>query len=124
MPRGSYCRDLLETSRLLELYSHLELPLSVTLGFPSAGTPDAKADPELRADAGCWHVDCSPAVQAEWAAAFASLALSRRFVQAVQWVQHTDAGAHQFPHCGLIDAWGRPKPSLHAIRKLREEHLV
>src|SRR5260370_23757818 len=54
-PRGSYCRDLLETSRLLELYSHLGLPLWGTLGFPSPATSDPRADPDLRLDPGYWH---------------------------------------------------------------------
>ena len=35
-PRGSYCRDLLETSRILDLYALLGLPLRVTLGYPSS----------------------------------------------------------------------------------------
>ena len=35
-PRGSYCRDLLETSRILDLYALLGVPLRVTLGYPSA----------------------------------------------------------------------------------------
>src|SRR5256714_4421925 len=38
-PRGSYCRDLMDTSRLLDLYSLLGLPLRVTLGYPSAEGP-------------------------------------------------------------------------------------
>src|SRR5262249_22561867 len=40
-PRGSYCRDLLDTSRLLDLYSLLGVPLRVTLGYPAAQTADA-----------------------------------------------------------------------------------
>ena len=35
-PRGSYCRDLLEMSRLLDLYALLGVPLRVTLGYPSS----------------------------------------------------------------------------------------
>src|SRR5206468_1482903 len=44
-PRGSYCRDLLETSRLLDLYALLGVPLRVTMAYPSANTSDPKADP-------------------------------------------------------------------------------
>ncbi|HJT76983.1 MAG TPA: endo-1,4-beta-xylanase, partial [Gemmataceae bacterium] len=51
-PRGSYCRDLLETWRLLSLYSLLGVPLRVTLGYPSAEGTDAQADPEQRVEAG------------------------------------------------------------------------
>ena len=45
--RGSYCRDALDTSRLLDLYALLGVPLRVTLGYPSADGSDPDADPEL-----------------------------------------------------------------------------
>ena len=47
-PRGSYCRDLLDASRVLDLYALLGMPLQVTLGYPSAGGADPLADPTLR----------------------------------------------------------------------------
>src|SRR5262249_31401109 len=49
-PRGSYCRDRLDASRLLDLYSLLGVPLRVTLGYPSGSGVDADADPEMRVD--------------------------------------------------------------------------
>jgi len=122
-PRGSYCRELLETSRLLDLYSLLGVPLGITLGFPSSTGPDPKADPELRVAAGHWHGACSAGIQAEWAAAFTSLALSKPYVQAVNWTHLGDASPHQFPHCGLADGAGHPKPALQALRLLRQKHL-
>src|SRR6516162_3188987 len=54
-PRGSYCRDLLDTSRLLDMYALLGLPLRLTLGYPSSSSPDALADPDFRVDAGRWR---------------------------------------------------------------------
>src|SRR5262249_11943543 len=38
-PRGSYCRDVLETSRMLDLYALLALPPPVTLAYPSTHPP-------------------------------------------------------------------------------------
>src|SRR5262249_26205582 len=70
-PRGSYCRDPLEVSRLLDLYALLGVPLQVTLGYPAAVEADALADPEVSVAAGHWRDGWTPAVQAEWAAAFA-----------------------------------------------------
>ena len=122
-PRGSYCRDLLETSRILDLYALLGVPLRVSLGYPSGDGPDPDADPELRVAAGRWHAGFNPATQAEWAEAFCTLALCKPFVQGVQWVQLTDAGPHPFPHCGLIDAAGAPKPATQRLRELRQQHL-
>ncbi len=122
-PRGSYCRDLLETSRVLDLYALLELPLQVTLGYPSAGEPDMNADPDLRVDAGHWRDGCTPEVQAEWAGAVAALALCKPYVRSVQWAHAADNEPHQFPHCGLIDTEGNVKPALERLKELREKHL-
>ncbi len=122
-PRGSYCRDLLETSRLLDLYALLGVPLRLTLGYPSAAGPDARADPELAVAAGRWRDEFSPAVQAAWAEAFVALGLCKPYVRGVQWTHLADHEPHQFPHCGLLDASGAPRPALQRLRRLREEHL-
>jgi GH35 family endo-1,4-beta-xylanase len=122
-PRASYCRDLLETSRLLDLYALLGVPLRLTLGYPSAAGADAKADPDLKVDAGRWRDDFSPAVQAAWAEAFTALGLCKPYVRGVQWAHFADNEPHQFPHCGLLDAAGSAKPALQRLRRLREEHL-
>jgi hypothetical protein len=122
-PRGSYCRDLLEASRILDLYALLGVPLRVTLGFPADDSPDADADPELRVAAGRWGDGYTPETQAEWGAAFTALALCKPFVQGVQWAQWSDMGPHQFPHCGLFDAHGQPRPVLEQLRLLRELHV-
>src|SRR5262249_4343845 len=53
--RGSYCRDLLETSRLLDMYALIGVDLQVTLGYPSSDKSDPEADPELLVGAGTWR---------------------------------------------------------------------
>src|SRR5207247_3453517 len=83
--RGSYCRDLLEASRLLDLYALLGVPLQVTLGYPSSAEADPKADPEADVGAGHWQNGCSAAVQAAWAASFGALSLCKPYVRGVTW---------------------------------------
>jgi hypothetical protein len=122
-PRGSYCRDLLDTSRLLDMYALLGLPLRVTLGYPSAASADPLADPDFRVAAGHWRGGFSPEAQADWAAAFATLAAGKPYVQAVHWAHFADAEPHSFPHAGLADARGQVKPALARLRELRERHL-
>jgi hypothetical protein len=122
-PRGSYCRDLLELSRLLDLYALLGVPLRVTLGYPSAEGPDHDADPELQVGAGHWGGGFTPSAQAEWAAAFTALCVCKPYVQGVQWTHLSDATPHLFPHCGLADHTGTPKPALAKLREVREAHL-
>jgi hypothetical protein len=99
------------------------VPLRVTLGYPSATGADAQADPELSIAAGHWRSGFSPAVQADWAASLAALALCKPYVRGVQWVHFTDAEPHQFPHCGLVDAAGQVKPASLRLQELREKHL-
>jgi hypothetical protein len=122
-PRGSYCRDILEISRLLDLYALLGVPLRVTLGYPSASASDADADPDLHVKGGHWGSGFTPEVQADWMRSVAALALCKPYVQSVQWVHPSDAEPHQFPHCGLLDNHDQPKPALQRLRELRETHL-
>ncbi len=111
-PRGSYCRDALEVSRILDLYALLGVPLRVTLGYPAQTGPDHDSNPELSLSAGFWGDGFNPETQARWAESFVSLALSKPRVQAVQWTHFSDAEMHQFPHCGLVDSQGQARPAL------------
>jgi hypothetical protein len=121
--RGSYCRDPLDFSRMLDLYALLGVPLQVTLGYPSSSASDTDADPEMSVGFGRWRDSHSPAIQADWAEAFASLALCKHFVQGLTWTHFSDAEPHQFPHCGVVDAQSQPKPALERLRALRTRHL-
>jgi hypothetical protein len=122
-PRGSYCRDLLDMSRMLDLYALLGVPLRVTLGYPSSAQPDADADPDLHVSGGHWGSGFTPDVQAAWTAEAAALVLCKPYVQGVQWTHFRDAEPHQFPHCGVVDSHDQVKPALHKLRELREKHL-
>ena len=105
-PRGSYCRNSLEVSRLIDMYTCLGVPLQVTMSYPSAHRPDALADSDLSTPAGHWHDGLTRASQADWAEQFATLALCAPAVHAVMWSHFDDALPHQFPHGGLVDSQG------------------
>jgi hypothetical protein len=122
-PRGSYCRDILEVSRIIDLYSLLGVPLQVTLGIPSSTASDPKANSGMAVQAGRWRDGFTPEVQAEWAAEFGQLALCKPAVRGVTWIQLTDAEPHLFPWCGLVDSDGKPKPALKQLARLRGAHL-
>ncbi len=122
-PHGSWCRDALEVSRLLDLYAMLGVPLRVTLGYPSRSGPDADGNPEWTLTAGSWGNGFNPETQARWAALVTALALSKPRVQAVQWTHFSDAERHQFPHCGLVDSQGAVKPALAELAQLRQKYL-
>jgi hypothetical protein len=122
-PRGSYCRDLLGASQLLDLFGVLGVPVQVSMAYPSAAGPDPQADPaEAVAGSGRWH-DATAVAQADWAAAFASLAMCKSYVSGVLWDHLTDATPHRVPHGGLVDARGQLKPAFDRLRALREARL-
>jgi hypothetical protein len=122
-PRGSYCRDLLGASQLLDLIGVLGVPVYVALAYPSSAAVDPQADAlERLAGCGTWR-DFTPAAQADWAAAFGSLALCKSYVSGVTWDHLTDADPHRIPNGGLVDDRGAPKPAFDRLRALREAHL-
>jgi hypothetical protein len=123
MPRGSYCRDLLEISRLLDLYALLGVPLRVTLGYPSSAQADADADPDLHVEGGHWGNGFNVDVQAAWASEVTALVLCKPYVQGAQWTHFRDAEPHQFPYCGVVDPCDQLKPALQRLREIRETHL-
>jgi hypothetical protein len=123
LPRGSYCRDLLDASRLLDLFSILGVPLQVTMGYPSSRGIDPLADPHQQIAAGRWHAGFTPDVQADFATNFAGLALCKPMVRQVSWASFSDAVPHQLPHGGVVDAQGRSKPALDRLHALRTAHL-
>jgi hypothetical protein len=122
-PRGSYCRDTLDASRILDLYALLGVPLQVTLAYPSAASSDVQADPDQRLQAGHWRGGYTPEAQADWAEAFANVALCKPYVRTLRWMHFRDAVPHACPHGGLVDVAGRPKPGLATLQRLRAEHL-
>jgi hypothetical protein len=62
--------------------------------------------------------------QAAWASLVAPLMLARPSVQVVLWNQLADAEPHEFPHGGLFDAKGKPKPTLALLRELRKSCMA
>lgn len=123
-PRGNLPRDLLDTARLLHVFGKLGPSLNVALSLPSAGGSDPNAlDHGESVWNPAWRSAPTPAVQAEWGEAFASLAMCWPRVRAVTWDHWSDAAPHLVPYGGLLDAVNQPKPLLSRLRALRDEHL-
>lgn len=123
-PEGSLPRDLLGLSRQLDRWGSLGLPLVIMLAAPSAPGEDAEARRATRPLAHAGPNGPSPESQAEYARRLLPMLLSKPFVEGLIWSQFADTGPHAFPHGGVIDAAGRPKPVLDAISRLRREHLA
>jgi hypothetical protein len=121
-PRGSLARDALETSRLLDLYAALGLPLRVSLGCPAANA-NHQADSRFQVRPRGRQLHWTPETQTDWTAMFAALALCKPYVIAVEWVHWSDGEPHLFPSCGLLDSRQAPRPALQRLKDLRETHL-
>ncbi|MFI5455298.1 MAG: endo-1,4-beta-xylanase [Isosphaerales bacterium] len=121
---GSYMRDLFEFSKLLDLYSLLNVPLYIWMAIPSSGAPDPKADPDVVVDSSQWPAPLDEALQALWGAKWLALAVAKPFVRTLSWLQASDANPHLYPHAGLFRPDQTPKPLLSWIQMLRNETLV
>ena len=122
-PRGSFCRDPLEASRLLDLFGLLGVPVQLALAYPSSRLPDPQADVAEQVESGgVWH-DFSSTAQSAWASAFASIALCKSYVNGIVWDHLADADPHRIPNAGLVDSAGQIKPAFDRLRDLRETHL-
>ena len=120
---GSYMRDLLEFSRLLDLYALLNYPIHVILVMPSSSVPDLRADANIQVDVEQWPAPPSEESQAAIASRWLALAVAKPFVRSVTWKQCDDSAPHQYPHGGLIRPDRQAKPLLDWIKSFRQEVL-
>jgi hypothetical protein len=122
-PGGSYSRDRLEFSRLIDLWSCLGLPLQLMLTVPSGqqAAQAAKGRPAPVPDAfpGGW----SPENQAAWIKHYFPLFFAKPAVHGIFWDQLRDPEAAEFPFAGLVDAGGVIKPAFAALAGLRRKYL-
>lgn len=120
-PGGTFPRDLLAVSRLIDLWSLLGLPLHVVVCLPSGEMPDPLAQGRMKPIAGAAQGGWSEQHQ-QWAVErLVPLLLAKPSVQAIVWNELTDAGPHELPHGGVFAADGRAKPALAAFAGVRRE---
>lgn len=120
--RGSASRDSLDFSRLLDLWSSLEIPLHVTLAFPSSINPDPNADNGIGIEATGWKSPWSEEAQAEWIDTYLPLLIAKQSVNGIYWSHLTDAAPHDFPNAGLVDTTGHPKKALQSLATHSRSH--
>jgi hypothetical protein len=123
-PPGSHLRDLLEFSKLLDLFSLLNVPLTIWMAMPSGHGPDAHADHGVHVDQSQWPTPPDDQLQLAVASKWLALAVAKPFVRAAQWLQINDATPHLFPHSGLVRSDGTAKPISAWLQMLRKEMLL
>ena len=122
-PRGSLPRDLLDTSRVLDLFGVLGVPLEVILSHPGPGDRDPIAQEHGEELATTWRGGPTFEGQAEWAASFAALALSKPHVRSVTWDHWSDSDPHTTPFGGIVNSSQQLNPLLIQLKALRTDHL-
>jgi hypothetical protein len=122
-PGATIHRSPLAYSRLIDIWSLLDLPLLVALTAPSSAADDAAANRGIKVFSGDAS-QVSPATQAAWIQRHVPLLLAKNCVQVILWNQLCDATPHEYPHGGLFDAKDKPKPGLEVLRKIRKDYLV
>ncbi len=118
-PNGTPPRDPLDTSRHLDYWSMLGVPVYLTLTAPSSG----ETDPLARRHATVQITDSGPSSQADWADRHVPVFLAKPYVKGVLWNQLRDSEPHDFAHGGLFDARRNPKPAIERLGKIRHTHL-
>lgn len=121
---GSHMRDLFEFSKLLDLYSLLNVPLHLWIVMPGASGPDPNAEPGVRLEAAQWPGPPDEHLQANWGARWMALAIAKPFVRTVTWLQASDAAPHTYPNGGLIAPTGAARPLVRWLRSVRSETLA
>lgn len=115
MPGGTLPRDPIELNRLIDLWGGLGVPLYVTLCIPSSPGSDTNSRHKTMAV----QPICSVETQRILANRYLSLLTARSVIHGVFWSQLHDSQPHDYPHGGLFDSLGRPKPVLRTIASLR-----
>ena len=130
-------RDLIDLSRLLDIWSTLGLPLYVTMAAPSSGGVDSGGRfvrPGIGPEGSLGGVldagsegdleteQWSGVRQAEWAEAVLPLLLAKQSVAGITWAQLDDSAPMGFPTAGLLDEDGSSRPVVEAIRGQRYGH--
>jgi hypothetical protein len=122
-PGGTLPRDALETSRLLDRWSQIGVPLMVFLSAPSSMGADGlarhPAHPLVDLRAG----GVNAAWQGQIVERLFPVLLAKHTVQAIVWDHWQDSQPHELSCAGLIDAANQPKPALQVFGQLRKQLL-
>ena len=112
---GMHLRDMLQISSVLDCFAPISKPLHITdVEIPSA-PGKGPFDGEV---AGLWHHPWDPARQSQWLERFYRIALSKPFVEAINYGHLADDDGGSIANSGLLTTDGQVKESFEAIKRL------
>ncbi|OHB66670.1 MAG: hypothetical protein A2Y76_12850 [Planctomycetes bacterium RBG_13_60_9] len=112
---GMHLRDMMHISSLLDCFAPIAKPLYVTdVEIPSEnGTGKFNID-----TAGVWHRRWDPTRQSQWLERFYKIALSKPYVEAVNYGSLADGDGGVIAHSGLLAESLEPKESFGTLKRL------
>ena len=112
---GMHLRDMMHISSILDCFAPVAKPLHVTeVEIPSEmGTGPFSADM-----AGMWHRQWDQTRQSQWLEQFYKIALSKPFVEAVNYGNFADHEGSIVAHSGLLTDAHAPKEAFNALKHL------
>ncbi len=117
---GLHLRDMMQISSILDCFAPIAKPLYITdVEIPSKHGK-GKFDVDL---AGVWHRRWDQAHQGQWLERFYKIAMSKPFVEAVNYGSLSDGDGGTIAHSGLLNQELEPKESLEILKKLHSSVL-
>jgi hypothetical protein len=125
---GMFVRDMFQVSSAIDRFSNLGKPLHISqVQVPSRPEPNREESlpPHSVVGGGRWRGEWSEAIQSDWLKHFYMIALSKPFVESVNWHRLVDVPEGDEPAggrlraSGLIRRNGQPKPAYDMHRAFR-----
>lgn len=112
---GMHLRDMMQISSILDCFAPVAKPLHITgVEIPSevgTGPFDAKT-------AGMWHRKWDQTRQSQWLDRFYKIALSKPFVEVVNYGNFADSGGGAVANSGVLTEALSPKEAFHTLKRL------
>jgi hypothetical protein len=112
---GLHLRDMMQISSILDCFAPIAKPLYIT----DVEIPGAAGHGPFGVDvAGLWHRPWDATSQSQWLERFYRIALSKSFVEAVNYGNFADSDGGAIQHSGVTTETFEPKESHTALKRL------
>jgi hypothetical protein len=121
-PGGSVIRDPLQWIDMIDSWAQLDLPLILCLRIPSGSGPEPPESSAQSVDrlVNRQQSNVTERQRLEFLKTVLPMMVARPAVHGIIWQQWQDVDDRRFPHAGIIDASGNPKPIAEVLQVLRQ----
>ncbi len=124
---GQYTRDLLQLSNIIDRFANFNKKVRITIAAPSEPVTQAmirlpQSGENVDPDCGYWKRPWDQETQSQWLEAVCRIAMSKPYVESVNWHNLMDSPQIDLPLSGLITEAMDPKVSYRTLVEFR--HLM